>query len=155
MKYLIAVIGLLFVLKPEVGFAEGDRSFICQSVKRTTQIIPHLFPPEKVVGGTTEFSYRDPKSFNVKFSEDLTKATIQYLSQNNLVHHDYPCALDGTLKHLDCRNTIFEWISQISFSHPKNDKIRFVEIYFVKNWLNSDNASHLSAEFGTCVLLKK
>ena len=126
MQLLLATVLFLALLKPQLGFAETDKQFICRTEKETTQVIPHLFPPQQFNNGSSEFYYEDTKQFTLTLKEDFSIATIKFLNlYNDVIEHNYFCKLSICDPKLRCEMIPFDDIYHLIFGNPKNEDIKF------------------------------
>ena len=92
----LAVIAVFSAIGLTIPVKAMEQEYLCDTVKETNQVIPHLFEPQEVLNGNTEFSYQDTGQFVAVFDEAGASLKIRFMnSHNQPIEHNYSCEQFG------------------------------------------------------------
>ena len=148
----LAVIAVFSFIGLPIPVKAMEHEYLCETVKETKQVIPHLFEPQEVLNGNTEFSYQDTGQFVAAFDEVGASLKIQFMnSQNQPIEHNYSCEQFGSGLNMNrCSMSPLDTEYVISFGSLFADKIKFISYSLYPLWLTTDYASSMSVKVGFC-----
>jgi hypothetical protein len=157
--FRILLVGwVLFFVQNKAMASFLEYKLLCKTIKVTSQQIPHLFEPSKVLNGTTEFSYHDQTQFNAELKRDnIGNGTLRTSFINNygqLINHSYTCEQTGSnLNMTKCTMSPLDNEYVITFGNFADDKVKFIRYGLVTQWLLSEHLqSFMRVEVGACVV---
>ena len=148
----LAVIAVFSAIGLTIPVKAMEQEYLCDTVKETNQVIPHLFEPQEVLNGNTEFSYQDTGQFLAVFDEDGASLKIRFMnSHNQPIEHNYSCEQFGNRLNMNrCSMSPLDTEYVISFGSLFAEKIKFISYSLYPLWLTTDYASSMRVEVGFC-----